>query len=194
MTQVHASDNLGTGPKKALDSAVGECAKYGGETSGVLRKRVFKVIFCPRSGSRKEVTRMGETRSRQESRRPHPEPLHFLSTWQTLNCASRVSSCLRPTARGSFRRIMTSWLRRSLRHWMGRKPGLHYPEGCTLSRTLANDSPGEGRFRRSTHVGGTSGFCNADAICFYCTVANSSDYEIPGQPFSGLSSAIRSEQ
>lgn len=48
MTQVHTSDKLGSERKKAWDSAVGECAKYGGETFGVLRRRVFKVIFCPR--------------------------------------------------------------------------------------------------------------------------------------------------
>lgn len=45
MTQVHTSDKLGSGPKKVRDSAIGECAKYGGETYGVLRRRVYEVIF-----------------------------------------------------------------------------------------------------------------------------------------------------
>lgn len=40
-------------------------------------------FFCPRRGSRKEVTRMEVTRSRQASRRPDPKLLHFLSNGQT---------------------------------------------------------------------------------------------------------------
>lgn len=37
MTQVHTSDKLGSGQRKAQDSAVGECAKNGGETSSAGR-------------------------------------------------------------------------------------------------------------------------------------------------------------
>lgn len=61
-----------------------------------------------------------------------PQAFTFSLNWANTP-ASRASISPRPMARGCFRHRMTSWLRRSLRHWMGRKSGLHYPKGCTLS-------------------------------------------------------------